>query len=304
MDLSRRDVLKLAVAGGVSGLAACSAPKENPVTAPAAAPVPKPVSNRMPVVFVSHGSPMTAITKDDYAQAMKWMGEDLPLPKAIVVVSAHWQEEAPIRVTGGERPETIHDFGGFPDKLHQMLYPSPGQPALADEIAKTLTAGGFPARLEDRGLDHGAWVPLKLTYPGAEIPAIEVTLRNDLQPADYLKLGKLLAPLRERGILIFGSGGVVHSNLEMRRLGPGDKTDKWAVEFDTWFRERIGKRDFESVANYRTAHPSGARAAPTTEHFDPIFVALGAAAPEDQVVDVYEGFRGANLSMRTFLLKS
>src|SRR5262245_38296192 len=149
MDLSRRDVLKLAVAGGVSGLAACAAPKENPMPDPKPA-APKPASNRMPVVFVSHGSPMVAITKDDYAQAMKWMGEDLPLPKAIVVVSAHWQEEAPIRVTGGERPETIHDFGGFPDKLHQMIYPSPGHPRLADEISKTLTTGGFPARLEDR----------------------------------------------------------------------------------------------------------------------------------------------------------
>jgi 4,5-DOPA dioxygenase extradiol len=304
MDLSRRDVLKLAVAGSVSGLAACSAPKEIVVPVPAPAPIAKPPSNRMPVVFVSHGSPMAAIAKDDYAEALKWMGEDLPLPKAIVVISAHWQEEAPIRVTAGERPVTIHDFGGFPDKLHRLLYPSPGQPQLADEVAKTLTAGGFPARLEDRGLDHGAWVPLILTYPGAEIPVIQVTLRHDLQPADYLRLGALLAPLRDRGVLIFGSGGVVHSFPEMRRLAPGEKTDTWAVEFDTWFRERIGKGDIESVANYRTAHPGGARSAPTTEHFDPIFVSLGARMPGDQVVDVYEGFRGANLSMRTFLLKS
>lgn len=306
MDLSRRDVLKLAVAGGAVGLSACSGAKENtvPASAPAPAPTPKPASNRMPLLFVSHGSPMVAITRDDYSQAMKWMGEDLPLPKAIVVVSAHWMEDKPIRITAGEKPETIHDFGGFPDKLHHMMYPSPGHPQLADEIMKTLVAGGFPARLEDRGLDHGAWVPLSLTFPGAEIPVIEVTLQYDMTPADYLKLGKLLAPLRERGILIAGSGGVVHSNPEMRRLKPGEKTDAWAVSFDTWFRERLAKHDFESIANYRVAHPEGARAAPTTEHFDPIFVTLGAAAPEDQVVDVYEGFRGANLSMRTFLLKS
>jgi len=256
MDLSRRDVLKLAVAGGVSGLATCASPKEGPMAAPAPQP------SRMPVVFISHGSPMVAITRDDYAQAMKWMGEDLPPPKAIVVVSAHWQVEQPIRITAGEKPGTIHDFGGFPDKLYQMHYPAAGNPSLAAEIATTLIAAGFPARLEERGLDHGAWIPLKLTYPGAEIPVLEVTLQHGLTPADYLRLGKLLAPLRERGILIVGSGGVVHSIPEMRKLGPGEKPDAWAVRFDTWFRDRIGKGDFESIANYREAHPEGARAAP------------------------------------------
>jgi 4,5-DOPA dioxygenase extradiol len=207
-------------------------------------------------------------------------------------------------VTAGERPETIHDFGGFPEKLHKMVYPSPGHPKLAGEIAATLSAGGFPARLEDRGLDHGAWIPMKIAYPAADVPVIEVTLQYGRTPADYLRLGGLLAPLRERGVLIVGSGGVVHSFPEMRRLKPGESTDKWAVEFDTWFRERIGKGDLESVANYREAHPSGARAAPTTEHFDPIFVAMGASRPGDKIVDIYEGFRGANLSMRTFVMKS
>jgi 4,5-DOPA dioxygenase extradiol len=299
MDLTRRDVLKLAVAGGVTGLAACASPKEG--TMPAPAPVAK---SRLPVVFISHGSPMVALVKDDYHVALKKLGEEIPFPEAVVIVSAHWQEEAPIRITAGERPETIHDFGGFPDTLHQMKYPSPGHPKLAAEIAKTLTEGGFPSRLEDRGLDHGAWIPMRLAYPGADVPVIEVTLRYGLTPADYIKLGGLLAPLRERGALIVGSGGVVHSFPEMRRLKPGEKADAWAVNFDTWFRERVGKGDIESVVNYRTAHPEGARAAPTTEHFDPIFVTLGAARPGDKVVDIYEGFRGANLSMRTFMMKS
>ncbi len=265
---------------------------------------PAPAKSRMPVVFISHGSPMVALVKDDYSAALKKLGEELPFPSAVVIVSAHWQEEAPIRITAGERPETIHDFGGFPETLHQMKYPSPGQPKLADEIAKTLTAGGFPARLEDRGLDHGAWIPMKLAYPAADIPVIEVTLRYGLTPADYLRLGGLLSPLRERGVLLVGSGGVVHSFPEMRRLKQGEKTDQWAVEFDSWFRERLDKNDLESLVNYRTAHPSGARSAPTTEHFDPIFVSLGAAKPGDKVVDIYEGFRGANLSMRTFALRS
>ena len=297
MSFTRRDVLKLAVAGGAAGLAACAAPKEQMVAPP------KPAPSRMPVVFISHGSPMVALTPDDYHAALKKLGEEFPFPKAVVVVSAHWQEEAPIRVTAGERPSTIHDFGGFPEKLHQMVYPSPGHPELAAEISKSLTAGGFPARLEDRGLDHGAWIPMRIMYPGADVPVIEVTLRYDLEPQDYLRLGAVLAPLRERGVLLVGSGGVVHSFPEMRRLKAGESTDKWAVEFDTWFRERVGKKDIESVVNYRTAHPSGARSAPTTEHFDPIFVALGASGPSDRVVDIYEGFRGANLSMRTFALK-
>jgi 4,5-DOPA dioxygenase extradiol len=296
MDLTRRDVLKLAVAGGAAGLAGCAVPKEGPMTPPA--------PSRMPVVFISHGSPMVALIQDDYSAAIKKLGEEVPFPTAVVIVSAHWQEEAPIRITAGERPETIHDFGGFPEKLHKMIYPSPGHPKLAAEIATTLTAGGFPARLEDRGLDHGAWIPMKLAYPGADVPVIEVTLGYSLAPADYLRLGGLLAPLRERGVLIVGSGGVVHSFPEMRRLKPGESTDKWAVDFDTWFRACVGKGDLESVANYRQAHPEGARAAPTTEHFDPIFVTLGASRPGDKIVDIYEGFRGANLSMRTFSLKS
>jgi 4,5-DOPA dioxygenase extradiol len=305
MDLSRRDVLRLAMTGGVASLAAaCAGSKETPAAEPKPAPPTAPAPDRMPVVFISHGSPMVAITPDDYWEALKWMGEDLPRPKAIVVVSAHWQEERPIRVTSGAHPETIHDFGGFPEKLYLMRYPSPGQPTLAAEISKTLTAGGFPARLEDRGLDHGAWIPLKLAYPGAEVPVLQVTLRYDLSPADYLKLGSLLAPLRERGVLIVGSGGVVHTFREMRRTGPGEKPDAWAVEFDKWFRDRLAARDFDSLANYRKAHPSGERAAPTTEHFDPIFVTLGASDAKDRVVDVYDGFRGANLSMRTFALRS
>jgi len=306
MDLTRRDILKLAAAGGLGGLAACSPPQEAP--APVIQPAPLPVlatppPPRMPTVFISHGSPMVALTKDDYHTALKKMGEEFPLPKAIVVVSAHWQELEPIRVTSGEKPETIHDFGGFPQALHEMIYPSPGEPKLAAEVTNLLKAGGYPARLEDRGLDHGAWIPMKITYPGAEIPLIEVTLQYGLSPSDYLKIGKILAPLRDRGILLVGSGGVVHTFREMRRLAPGEKADDWARKFDDWFRDRIGSRDFESVANYRTSHPDGERAAPTTEHFDPIFVTLGAADASDKIVDVYDGFRGANLSMRTFAFK-
>jgi 4,5-DOPA dioxygenase extradiol len=296
MDLTRRDVLKLAVAGSAAGLAACAAPDLKP------GPVADPTS--MPVVFISHGSPMVALIKDDYSAALKKMGEEFPLPKAIVVISAHWTAEAPVRVTGSEKPETIYDFGGFPDELYKLTYASPGHPALAREIAKTLTDAGMPAVLEDRGLDHGAWVPLRLSYPGAEIPVIEVTLRSDLDPSSFVRIGRLLAPLRERSVLIVGSGGVVHNFQLMRRLPKGEKPDGWAVEFDTWVRERVEKFDLESLVNYQTAHPAGVNAAPTTEHFDPIFVVMGAAKPGERVVDVYEGFRGANLSMRTFALRS
>jgi len=292
--LSRRDVLRMAVAGGVTGLAACAAPKLTSEPAP----------TTMPVVFISHGSPMVALIKDDYSAALKKMGEEFPLPKAIVVISAHWTAEAPIRVTGGERPETIYDFGGFPPELSQVKYPSPGHPNLAREVAETLTAAGMPAVLEDRGLDHGAWVPLRLSYPGADIPVLEVTLRWDFNPTDLVRLGKVLAPLRERGVLLIGSGGIVHNFGLMRKLAKGEKPDAWAVDFDTWIRDRVGTFDLESLVNYKKAHPGGEEAAPTTEHFDPLFVVLGAARPGERVVDVYEGFRGANLSMRTFALRS
>jgi 4,5-DOPA dioxygenase extradiol len=258
---------------------------------------------RMPVVFISHGSPMVAVESDDYTRSLRRMGEELPRPTAIVVVSAHWESSAPVRVGSAERPPLIYDFGGFPPELYALQYPSPGDPTLAREIVASLKAAGIPTVAEERrGLDHGAWVPLLHAYPGADIPVVEVTLPSPRRPSDVLVLGQALAPLRDRGVLLVGSGGVVHN---LRRVQFGDKNaaiEPWAQSFDDWVRGRLETLDTVGIADYRRVAPEAAASVPTTEHFDPIFMVLGASGKGDRVRDVYEGFQYGNLSMRTFAL--
>ncbi len=262
-------------------------------------------TSRMPVVYISHGSPMVAVETDDYTRALRRMGEELPKPKAIVVVSAHWESSAPVRVGSAERPALIYDFGGFPPELYQLKYPSPGDPSLAHDIVQSLKAAGIPAVGEDlRGLDHGVWVPLRHVYPGAEIPVVEVTLPSPRRPSDIVALGKALAPLRDRGVLLVGSGGVVHN---LRRVQFGDKEapiEAWAQSFDDWVRARLETLDTAAMTDYRRLAPEAASAVPTTEHFDPLFMVLGASGEGDRVRDVYEGFQYGNLSMRTVLISA
>jgi 4,5-DOPA dioxygenase extradiol len=257
----------------------------------------------LPVVYISHGSPMVAVEKDDYTRALGRMGESLPLPRAIVVVSAHWEAPAPVRVGLAAMPETIHDFGGFPEELYRLRYPCPGEPKLAAEIQALLAEAGIVSVGDERrGLDHGAWVPLLHAYPGAEIPVLEVTLPQPRSPAALLALGQALGPLRKQGVLLIGSGGIVHN---LRRVHFGDKNapvDPWAKAFDDWVRSRLESGDVASIADYQAQAPESGRSVPTTEHFDPLFVVLGAAGKGGRIVDLYEGFHYGNLSMRTFAL--
>ena len=257
----------------------------------------------MPVVFISHGSPMVAVEKDAYTAALRRMGETLPLPQAIVVVSAHWETSAPVRVTLAEKPETIHDFGGFPDDLYQLRYPSAGHPTLAKEILSLLNAGGIKAvGDEQRGLDHGAWVPLRHAYPGAEIPVLEVTLPMPRSPSTLLPIGQALAPLRKQGVLLIGSGGVVHNLRRVRFADKNAPVEPWAKSFDDWVRGRLESGDVASLVDYQGQAPGSSEAVPTTEHFDPLFVVLGAAGKGAAIQDLYEGFHYGNLSMRSFAL--
>lgn len=257
----------------------------------------------MPVVFISHGSPMLAVEDDDSTAALRRMGEDLPRPRAIVVVSAHWEAASPIRVGSIARPPLIYDFSGFPEELYRQEYPCPGDPVLASDIVKRFAAANVTATLDaHRGLDHGAWVPMRHLYPGADIPVLEVSLPMPRTPAELLAMGRALAPLRDDGILIVGSGGVVHN---LRRVRFHDKqapVDPWARDFDRWIRDRLGDPDVETIVDYRKRAPSADLAVPTTEHFDPIFVVLGARREGDRVSDRYEGFQYGNLSMRCFSL--
>jgi 4,5-DOPA dioxygenase extradiol len=257
----------------------------------------------MPAWFVGHGSPMLAVEQDDFTAALRREGSALPRPRAVVVVSAHWESRG-IRVTASERPSLIYDFSGFPPELTDVRYPAPGDPALAADVSRRLREAGLEAAEEpDRGLDHGAWVPLVHAFPAADIPVLQVALSVPRTTDDVVRMGAALAPLREQGVLLLGSGGIVHN---LRRVRFDDKAAPvagWAQEFDGWVRDRLGSLNVPDLAEYRSLAPNAALAVPTTEHFDPVFFALGAAAPGDRVRPLFEGFHYGTLSMRSFSIE-
>jgi len=260
---------------------------------------------RLPVLFVSHGSPMVALEEDDYTRALRAWPGGIPRPAAIVVVSAHWQAPRPVRVATTPAPETIHDFYGFPPELYALRYGPPGAPGLATEIVERLCAAGVPAGADPgRGLDHGAWVPLRFLYPDADVPVVGVSLAAPARPRDLVALGQALAPLRASGVLIFGSGGIVHNLGRLDRRGDAAPVAGWAQAFDDWVRERLDGGDVDALVAYERLAPHASLAVPTSEHFDPLLVALGAAAGDTRVEDVYAGFRYGSLSMRSLALSA
>jgi 4,5-DOPA dioxygenase extradiol len=260
-------------------------------------------ATRMAAWFVAHGSPMLAVEHDDFTAALRREGDALPRPRAIVVVSAHWESRGSIRVTSTARPPLIYDFSGFPPELDDVRYPCAGDPPLAAEIVKLLLDSGLGAMVEPhRGLDHGAWVPLVHAFPKADIPVVEVSLPAPRTSDEVVRMGKALSQLRDRGILLMGTGGLVHNLRLVRMDDKGAPVDGWAKEFDGWVRDRIRTLDLPSLAGYRNRAPHAELAVPTTEHFDPLFFALGAGAAGDRVRDLFEGFHHGNLSMRSLSL--
>ncbi len=260
-----------------------------------------PSSGRLPAIFVSHGSPMIAIESDPWGRALTAFAATLPRPRAVVVVSGHWEAPGPVRVTASPMPETIHDFGGFPDELYRIRYPARGDPGLAALTARLLDESGFQAKTDpERGLDHGAWVPLRFLYPGADVPVVEVSQPLRRNPEDALRMGAALSRLRDQGVLLLGTGGIVHN---LRMVDFEDRADRvadWAREFDAWIAARLEAMDSAGIASYRTAAPHAESAVPTPEHFDPILVVLGSAIAGERVTTIHEGFRYGTLSMRSF----
>lgn len=252
--------------------------------------------NHAPAAFLAHGSPMSGLGGDEHAAALRTFGDAHRDLRAIVVVSAHWQKPLPVAVTSWRRAPLIYDFGGFPEELYRIQYPAPGDPALAARIVEALGGG---ARTEPaRGLDHGAWVPLRLAWPDAAIPVIQVSLPA-AAPRELFALGEALRILRQEGVAIVGSGGIVHN---LRRVVFHDKdapVEPWAAAFDRWVAERVVVRDVEALFGYEAAE-NAAAAVPTPEHFDPLFVALGAAEPHERAATIYVGFQYGTISMRSF----
>ncbi|PVZ09229.1 MULTISPECIES: class III extradiol ring-cleavage dioxygenase [unclassified Pseudomonas] len=230
----------------------------------------------LPSLFISHGSPMLALEPGASGPALARLAAELPRPKAIVLMSAHW-ESRDLRVTGASNPATWHDFGGFPPALFAVQYPAPGSPALAQEVAALLNAAGLPAQLDaERPFDHGAWVPMSLMYPQADIPLVQVSLPSAGGPRLQQLIGRALASLREQGILLVGSGSITHNLRELDWHAQGDSATAWAQAFRDWVVERLAEEDEAALLDYRQRAPFAARNHPTDEHLLPLYFARGA----------------------------
>ena len=256
--------------------------------------------DRQPAVFLAHGSPMSGLGGDDHAAALRAYGERTSGMKGILIVSAHWQVSRPLRVTAWDQAPLLYDFGGFPDELYRLTYPAPGDPAMAARVVRTLVAENHPARLENqRGLDHGAWVPLRLAWPEAKTPVLQLSMPF-LEPQELFQMGRALRPLRDEGIAVIGSGGIVHNLRKVHLDNKNARVEDWAAGFDTWVARQVAERNLDALLGYRSGAPYARLAVPTTEHFDPLFVAMGAAFADEKVVPIFEGFQYGNMSMRSF----
>lgn len=236
----------------------------------------------LPALFISHGSPDTAIADTEAAAWLRQMARDLPRPRAIVVASAHFEVSGGVVVSADPKPETIHDFGGFAPELYAMQYPAPGEPQLARRIVGDLQKAGFIARAADkRGFDHGVWVPLKLAYPDADIPVVSVSVDPDKGPEHHFRLGQALAGLGAEGVLVIGSGSFTHNLGEaFKLLRKGTRVAEvpdWVENFSSWMNERLAASDVEALLDYRRAAPYAVENHPTDEHLLPLYVAMGAA---------------------------
>lgn len=255
---------------------------------------------RLPVLFSAHGNPVNALGETPFSDCLARWGRSLPRPRALLVVSAHWQMRR-LAVTAADQPDTIHDFYGFPPVLFTLDYPAPGDPGLAEEVRLRLLEAGFEATNDlQRGRDHGTWVPLRLLYPEADLPVLQLSLLFGAPPARHIEMGRVLAPLREEGVLIVGSGNVVHNTAAVDLRRRDLPVAPWAVEFDAWVKGRLDAWDLEALAAFPQRAPHAARAHLTSEHFEPLLVACGAADGETRprVQHVFEGFEHGTLSMR------
>ncbi|MGW5326328.1 dioxygenase family protein [Streptomyces sp. NPDC004014] len=228
---------------------------------------------RMPALYLSHGAPPLADDPVWPGQLAAWSA-GLPRPKAILMVSAHW-EEAPLALGAVETVPLVYDFWGFPEHYYQVKYAAPGAPELAESVRKLLRAPGIPVQdIPDRGLDHGAYVPLVEMFPAADIPVLQISMPT-LDPVRLMGIGRKLAPLRDEGVLIVGSGFFTHNLAALRHVGAGVPT--WSAEFDDWGRRALESRDWDTLLDFLHKAPAGRYAHPRTEHFAPLFVTMGAA---------------------------
>jgi len=262
------------------------------------------MTNELPSLFVSHGAPTLSIEDVPARAFLSGLGQTMPRPRAILVASAHWETASPA-VSTATKPETIHDFSGFPRELYGMQYAAPGAPDVAAQAMALLDKAGLDkaglASTADpqQGLDHGAWVPLRLMYPAADIPVAQISIQPHLGAAHHIALGRALAPLRREDVLIIGSGGAVH-NLRTIRYGSHDAIPDWARHFDDWLAVHLETGDDAALGDYRRLAPNAAQAHPRDEHLMPVFVAYGAGGAGARGTRIHSSFSHGSLSMAAY----
>lgn len=252
---------------------------------------------KMPILFIAHGSPMNAIATNKYTKTLNLLGEKIPTPKAVLCISAHWQTKG-TKIVGVEKPEVIYDFSGFPEELYQVQYPAKGSPEFAEKTQKLIFKSEI---VHNWGLDHGAWSVLKHLYSNANIPVFQMSINTSLNEDGHFQVGKNLQKLRESGILILGSGNIVH-NLRKIKWNNDDGPFDWCVRFDEKIRDALLNKNRDEILRYKILFNEDAQlSVPTDEHYLPLIYCLGAALPEDQISFPYEGYEMGSLSMRSVM---
>jgi 4,5-DOPA dioxygenase extradiol len=260
-----------------------------------------PPTNRMPVVFVGHGTPRSAVWTNEWTAAWESLGNKLPRPSAILSVSAHWLTRGGALVTASRQPRMNYDFYGFPDEMYKVVYPAPGNVDLAQELQGSL-GGVLPVRADrEWGFDHGTWVVLKYMFPKADIPVIQLSLDYSKPPSFHYELGKQLSFLRTRGVLILGSGNLVH-NLSIRPGMNNDKPYDWATEFDDAIWKHIQEGNHRAVVEFQKMGSVASQAHPTYDHFLPLLYCLGLQESKDEIRTFSDNFQWPAVSMRSFVI--
>jgi 4,5-DOPA dioxygenase extradiol len=260
-------------------------------------------SPRMPVLFVGHGSPMNAIEDNEFRQAWQALGAEFgrnwPKPQLILCVSAHWLTRGGWYLTGMAKPRTIHDFGGFPQALFAQEYPAPGAPAVAQAIASEIREPRIGLDEREWGYDHGTWSVLKPMFPAADIPVLQLSLDYARPPAEHFALGRQLKALRERGVLVVGSGNIVHNLRATRRGASSMQAYDWAFAFDGKAKELLEKGALAELADFQKLGQLAQLAHPSHDHYLPLLHAAGAAEPGEKMRFFNERFQSASISMRS-----
>jgi len=256
----------------------------------------------MPVLFIGHGSPMNGIEHNEFSDSWAKLAKEIPVPKAILVISAHWLSRG-TKITAMDFPETIHDFGGFPKELFDVQYPAPGNPELAKETASIIRSAEVEL-VHDWGLDHGAWTVIRNMYPDAKIPVLQLSIDYTKGAQFHYELAKELASLRSKGVLIMGSGNMVH-NLRMVSF---DKMDKefgfdWAIEMNEVFKKHISNRNHQALVNYESLGNAAKLAVPTPDHYYPLLYSLGLQGKNEEAVIFNDKLMAGSLTMTSLVIQ-